>query len=140
LKKNTWGKMKTHASLLLFVVSLTLSLAAHARAAASSIDMTVPVNNVFIPGGFDSKTDAYVIVSGIFPNGCYKWKGATVKDVSALEHEITSVANVNQGMCIQVLIPFTKDIRLGQLAVGTHTLRFLSNDGTFLEKNLTIEQ
>lgn len=130
--------MKSQIAILLSIVSLTISFGA--QAATDSKEVTVAINNVFVPGGFDSNSDAYVVVSGIFPNGCYKWKGPSLKDVNNFEHEITSVATVNQGMCIQVLVPFSKDIRLGRLSAGSHTLRFLSNDGTFIEKNLKIEQ
>ena len=39
-----------------------------------------------------------------------------------------------------VLVPFQNDVRLGKLAAGEHTLKFLSGDGTYLEKKITIEQ
>jgi hypothetical protein len=102
-------------------------------------DVVVAVNDAFIPGGFDSLADSYVVVSGTFPNGCYKWKGATVTHVKANLHQIQSVASVSQGMCIMVLVPFSKDVHLGRLASGKHTLRFLSSDGTYLEKSMTIK-
>lgn len=132
--------MKSKIAALLSILSLVVSFGAQGAQAADAKEVTVAINNVFVPGGFDSNSDSYVVVSGIFPNGCYKWKGASLKDVNSFEHEVTSVATVNQGMCIQVLVPFSKDIRLGRLNAGSHTLRFLSNDGTFIEKNLTIEQ
>lgn len=102
-------------------------------------EVIVAINDAYIPAGFDSTTDAYVVVSGLFPNGCYKWKEAEVKHTGTLTHEITSIATVYQGMCIQVLVPYSKDIKLGRLASGKHSLRFLSNDGTYLEKNLVVE-
>lgn len=128
-------------TLKLFVAALVVSYVgvASAASAVSTKDVVVSINDVFVPGGFDSQTDAYVVVSGIFPNGCYKWKGATVKHVSGLNHEVTSVATVTQGMCLQVLIPFSKDVRLGKLESGTHSLKFLSNDGTYIEKQLVVE-
>lgn len=127
---------------LALLTMICLSMSAHqalADNAPTTQDRAVALSDVFVPGGFDSNSDAYVVVSGIFPNGCYKWKGASKKDVGTFEHEITSVASVSQGMCIQVLVPFTKDIRLGKLSSGSHTLRFLSNDGTYIEKNLVVE-
>lgn len=102
-------------------------------------DVIVPINEAFVPGGFDSQSDAFVVVSGIFPNGCYRWKNAEVKDVSAFVHEVTSHALVNQGMCLMVLVPFSKDVRLGRLQSGNHALRFLNGDGTYMEKTLVIE-
>lgn len=131
--------MKTTLSLLINVIALTFTLHANATNPPVSKDVTIALTDVFVPGGFDSSSDTYIVASGIFPNGCYKWKGVSRKDVSAFEHELTSVASVSQGMCIQVLIPFTKEVRLGKLNAGTHTLRFLSGDGTFIEKSLAIE-
>lgn len=131
--------MKSRTAFLFSIVTLTFALIAQAAPASGAKEVTVALNDVFVPGGFDSNSDAYVVVNGIFPNGCYKWKGATRNDLSTFEHEITPTAIVNQGMCIQVLVPFTKDIRLGKLNSGAHTLRFLSNDGTFIEKNLIVE-
>lgn len=130
--------MKSKLILAAGLMSFAMIFSARAQAAETK-DIPVALNDVFVPGGFDSNSDAYVIVSGIFPNGCYKWKGASKKDLTVFEHEITSVATVSQGMCIQVLVPFTKDIRLGRLSSGSHTLRFMSNDGTFIEKNLVVE-
>ncbi len=131
--------MKSKIAILLNVALITLALNAEATTAPSSQDVVIGLNDIFVPGGFDSTSDAFVVVNGIFPNGCYKWKGSSRKDLSNFEHEITSMATVSSGMCIQVLIPFTKDIRLGKLDMGTHILRFKSNDGTYIQKNLVVE-
>lgn len=121
------------------LMSLIFSQGALAEDAPATREVTIGVNDVFVPGGFDSQTDAYVVASGIFPNGCYRWKGANVKNVSEFNHEVTSTATVSQGMCLMVLMPFTKDIHLGKLSAGTHKLRFLGGDGTYLEKTLKVE-
>jgi len=102
-------------------------------------EVVIGISDAYVPGGFDSEADAYVVANGIFPNGCYRWKGAEVKDVNAFNHEVTSTALVSQGMCIMVLIPFTKEIRLGKLQSGEHHLKFLNGDGTFVEKTMKIE-
>lgn len=106
---------------------------------APTKEVTVAVNNVYVPAGFDSTTDSYVVVSGVFPNGCYKWKGAEVANPTTFEHEVTSKAVVSQGMCIQVLVPFSTDVKLGKLQTGKHTLKFMSNDGTYMQRELVIE-
>lgn len=102
-------------------------------------EVPIGLNSVYIPGGFDSNSDVFVVVNGIFPNGCYKWGRAEKKDTSTFNHEISTVAEVSQGMCIMVLIPFQKEVRLGKFAAGQHNLRFLNGDGTYIEKTMIIE-
>lgn len=103
-------------------------------------EVQVGINDVYVPSGFDSSSDVYVVTSGIFPNGCYKWNRADVNHKDSYTHEVKTIASVSQGMCIMVLVPFTKEVRLGKFDPGKHTLRFLNGDGTYLEKSINIEQ
>jgi hypothetical protein len=102
-------------------------------------EVTVGINDAFVPGGFDSGSEAYVVVSGIFPNGCYQWQGAEVSHIDSLHHEIRSIAKVSQGMCTMVLLPFSREVRLGKLSSGAHELHFINGDGTYLQKTLNVE-
>lgn len=138
-KDKNGGCMKNFFKTMITTAALGLAFAVGAQAGPLVKDVVVGINDVFVPGGFDSQADSYVVVSGIFPNGCYKWKGAKVNQIDSLNHEVTSVAEVSQGMCLQVLVPFSKDIKLGKLESGVHTLRFMSGDGTYLEKKMVIE-
>jgi hypothetical protein len=130
--------MKTLVSLLVFVGMVAPLSFASAEAPQTK---TVPVglNNVFVPGGFGPDSDAYVIASGIYPNTCYKWERADVANVDPMTHEIRTYAQVTQSICLMVLVPFSQEIGLGKLASGTHTLRFLSGDGTYFEKTVSVE-
>jgi len=102
-------------------------------------DIAIGVNEVYIPGGLVANSDILVVASGLFPNGCYRWKGATVHHSDDFNHEVQAYATVSQGMCIMVLVPFTKEIPLGKLVKGEHTLKFLNGDGTYLLKTMTIQ-
>ncbi|MGE0763635.1 MAG: hypothetical protein AB7N80_10190 [Bdellovibrionales bacterium] len=102
-------------------------------------DTIINVQDVFVPGGFSQDSDAYVVVNGTFPNSCYRWNRANVTDKGNNMHEIVSVAKVTQGMCLMVLVPFSKDVRLGKLSRGEHTLRFINGDGTYFERTLEVE-
>ena len=103
-------------------------------------EVVVGISDALVPGGFDSQTDAYVIESGVFPNGCYKWKRADVTNPKANLLEIRTIASFSQGMCLMVLVPFTKEVKLGRLSAGTHTLRFINGDGTYLERTVSVEE
>ena len=38
-----------------------------------------------------------------------------------------------------VLIPYTKEVAIGKLDKGSHTLRFMNGDGTYIEKKLDVQ-
>lgn len=135
--------MKNTIKFFLVAAALVIGGSAFAVGLSSSgiptKEVTIGLNDVYVPGGFDSSMDAYVIVNGIFPNGCYKWKGAEVTDLNTYKHQVVSKATVSQGMCLMVLVPFTRDVKLGKLQSGVHQLRFMNGDGTYFEKVLNIE-
>lgn len=109
-----------------------------AAAFADVREIAIGVSDAFIPRT-RAGAEASVIVSGVFPNGCYRWSRATVAHLPGDLHEIRSFANVQSGMCIMVLVPFNKEVVLGRLGAGTHRLRFVNGDGTYMEKQLKVE-
>ncbi len=117
------------------LISIPLS---HAETPKSR-DVIVGVSDAYIPSNFDSSSDAFAVVNGLFPNSCYRFKETKVEHVGSALHEVTTVANVTEGMCLMVLVPFNKEVALGRLNVGEHQIHFLNGDGTYLEKRLTIE-
>jgi hypothetical protein len=137
--------MKTTNSIKMMAIAALLGAQVYGTLAKAVNDVPpakeviVGLNDVYVPAGFDSEADAYVVVNGIFPNGCYRWKGAEVDHKDSFNHEIRSKAMVSQGLCLMVLMPFQKEVRLGQLESGTHQLRFVNGDGTYLEKTMKVE-
>jgi len=127
---------------LLLVVGLLSALPVLAQSKVpgqKTRNVTVGVNEVYIPSRQNHREDAYVVASGFFPNGCYHWLGADVRSLSRNTHEVTAKAQVTQGMCIMVLIPYSKEVKLGNLERGEHQLRFMNGDGTFLQKTIKID-
>jgi hypothetical protein len=41
-------------------------------------------------------------------------------------------------LALRALVPLLQEIRLGPLRTGIHQLKFVSDDGTYLKKKLTI--
>ncbi|MEK6628105.1 MAG: hypothetical protein AABY53_05725 [Bdellovibrionota bacterium] len=129
--------MKNFFAIALIVLMANVTFAAASTDAGREVQ--IGITGAFIPGGFDSNSEAYVIVSGVFQNGCYKWSRAETASRDLFNHDIISKAIVTPGMCIMVLVPFQKEVRLGKLATGKHSLRFLNGDGTYMEKSLIVE-
>lgn len=102
-------------------------------------EVVVGISGAYVPSGFDSTSDTYVVVNGVFQNGCYRWKRADITSPSTFQHEVRSVASVSQGMCLTVLVPFQKEVRLGRMPSGQHTIRFVNGDGTYLDKTMVVE-
>lgn len=135
------SKMKTVLKpITLTILALVIAHAANAKSNPSATkEVDISISDAYVPGGFDSEADSYVIVNGVYPNGCYRWLRSEVTDTDAFNHEIKAVASVSQGLCIMVLVPFNHDVHLGKLSSGDHNLKFLNGDGTYLQKTLKIE-
>jgi len=127
--------------LITTALMLTNVFAAQAGQEVEMKETVVALSGAFVPGGFDSKSDVYVVVSGIFPNTCYNWQGADiVQEAGAKQVDITAKAMVAQGVpCMRVLVPFQKEVNLGQFPKGDYVLRFSNGDGTFFNEPLQIE-
>ena len=102
-------------------------------------EVRIGINSVYVPDALIADAEAYVVISGVFQNGCYSWSRAEVSHKDPFTHTVSMFANVSQGMCIMALIPFQKEIRLGKLERGKHHIRFENGDGTSLERAIKIE-
>ena len=132
--------MKTAFLALSALIALPFSATTSLAKEGDVHEKVIGVNSVYIPSGFDSTSESFVVVNGWFPHSCYKLKTANVNHVGPTLHEVTVTANVTEGLCLTVIIPFHKEVALGKLAVGDHKIHFLNGDGTYMEKHLVIEQ
>lgn len=96
-------------------------------------------SEAFVPSGFDSQSESYVVVSGIFPNGCYRFKRIDVDHINSRVHELRVIAIIKSGVCPRMLIPFSEEAKLGKLESGKHSVKIVNGDGTFFEKPLIVE-
>ena len=106
----------------------------------SSKEVNIALNDVFVPETVEKGLDAKIILSGMFPNSCYRWSRVDVTSPEAMFHEVKAMATVTtNSMCLMVIIPFSKEVNLGQLTPGEHTLRFVSGDDTYFERKLVVQ-
>lgn len=124
---------------IIITVFTVFSLQALATEQPVSVEKTVPINDALVPKSGKASEEIKVVVSGLFSNGCYSYDRAEVKHVEDQVHTVSVIANVSQGMCIMALVPFTKEVNLGTLSTGNHTVRFLSGDGTYMERSVFVE-
>lgn len=132
-------------SLKTAMFGIGLTVLAAQTSAAENVEKSVNISNAFIASGFDPASPM-AILSGVYPNSCYSWKKANIEVTGEFARNVHAVANVRQGLCLMVLVPFTEEVLLttaqddgGRLATGTHTIRFMNGDGTYQEKTLKIE-
>lgn len=120
------------------ILMFTLAATAQASPAPGSKEVMIAISAAFVPDVQSVNDDAYLVASGMFPNSCYSWSHAEVRNVTDFDHEIRSFAWVSSGPCLMYLVPFNQEIKMGRLTAGTHRIRFLSHDDTFLEKRLVV--
>ena len=85
--------MKKVNAFMMTAIMVLLGLGANAGTVQQLPDVKevqIGINDVFVPSGFDSNSDVYVVTNGIFPNGCYRWSRADVKHTDAFTHEVRS--------------------------------------------------
>lgn len=127
---------------LLSAVAVTifiLGLGAGADDQMKEKEVVMPILGVMVPSDVKSQEPVRIVVNGMFPNPCYQWYTAKIGHEDTYTHVVQIIAKVKPVMCIQVMVPFTKEISLGKLEVGSHTLKFPSSDGTSFEKTLVVK-
>lgn len=103
-------------------------------------EIQVSINDALVPATVKAGDEVKAVISGLFNNGCYRYNRSTVVHDNPNDiHEVSTYALVSQGMCIMVLVPFTREVELGSFSRGEHRLRFMNGDGTYMEKRLTAQ-
>ncbi|MBD66029.1 MAG: hypothetical protein CME62_12535 [Halobacteriovoraceae bacterium] len=106
----------------------TLLISGHLFA-GTPIEKMVPVDDVFVPNGFDDNDSTEVIISGFLPNLCHKSpKSVVKKKENKIEIEVTSLHyHESNPFCPEVIVPFTLSVDLGILKAKLHNLKINSN-------------
>ena len=103
-------------------------------------EIQVNINNALVPSTANAYENVKAVISGVFPNGCYTYSHSEVlHNNNSLTHKVATFAKVNPGMCIMVLVPFTREVELGSFAPGKHKVRFVNADETYQEKVIVVQ-
>lgn len=95
------------------------------NAFAGPVKITVPVETVFAPRGFDSNDNVEIVVSGFLPNLCYTSPSVELNwTENTLEVELKSLYKPPTGTtyCTQLIVPFKEVISLGMLKKGNYKI------------------
>ncbi len=115
--------MKNLSKLVLMVVLMGIAVPSSNASDVPRLGK-VPVNEVFIPKGFDSNDNVEVVVSGILPNLCYKSPRGEVeingKDVNISMKAIRS--SESDGPCAEMVVPYLEAVNLGLLDRGWYNI------------------
>lgn len=90
--------------------------------------VNVDARYVFVPEGFDDNDESTVMVDGYLPSGCYKLTRPeyTVNEQSKTI-SIKPMARYFDVPCIEALIPYQFEVKLGILAEGTWSVELNSD-------------
>jgi len=123
-------------SILLITLISSVAMANFGEDLPTQVD--VKPNRVYIPKGFDSNDQVQVVVEGYFPNGCYRPGQAVARvDQEANEIFVSTKAYLYSGICIQVIVNYSKVVDIGLLKEGTYKI-YNETDKSLLSE-ITIE-
>lgn len=119
--------------MFLRISSCVLAAVASVSAFASNeVLIPSPVDQMFVPLGFDDNDNVEVVVHGTFRNSCYKTGPVDVsvdseKNIVRVYPQSYEYKNV---ICAMMMVPFTQTIKLGILPVGKYQVIVANNTET----------
>jgi hypothetical protein len=128
----------------IFVTLLLLSSTVISRAEDKlALNFITPVDQVFIPAGFDSNDRMEIVVSGYLPDMCYDKPKAQVfienkMIIVYMTAERTQEAASN--WCPQVLIPFVETVSISTLVSGHYDLLVNPNTPYSHQREFFVEE
>jgi hypothetical protein len=96
---------------------------------ADPVEITAPIERIFVPNGYDDNDNIELILHGKFRNTCYRVGHASAKvDVAA--HAVFVHATAYQypaADCAEVITPFIQSVKIGILPEGRYRIVFVEN-------------
>lgn len=97
-------------------------------ALSAPANISSPVEKIYVPNGFDSNDNVQVIMSGTFPNSCYKTgKSGSSVDLQSKTVLVWAKSFDYSGaghICTQALVPFIQEVNVGILPPGKYKVKF----------------
>lgn len=97
--------------------------------------VNVNARTVFVPIGFDDNDETEVIVEGYLPNGCYRLTQPEILvDHAAMRISVRPMARFFDAPCVDMLVPYFFEAKVGQLTQGNYTVEVVGADSTLTER------
>lgn len=97
---------------------------ANADSPGSGDLVNVDARYVFAPEGFDDNDESVIVIDGFLPSGCYKLTRPEHSiDESTKTINVKPMARYFDTPCIEALIPYQLEIKLGILAEGMYSVK-----------------
>ncbi len=100
----------------------------------------VPVEDVFAPIGFSNEQNAEVIVTGYFPDTCYKKLNHELKIENKKIIITVNAVYDDSSVCSEMITPFTEAIPLGKLEAQNYKVTIISASPFNLKTKLIIQE
>lgn len=127
--------------LTMMMTLLFLNMNAFAINTKANIDFFVPLDEIYIPAGFDSNDNVEIIITGYLPNLCYHSPKATLvkQEDNTLIIEVKAFYKPElNDICPEIIVPFTEVANLGILKSGSYEVKVNSSQPTNLARNFKI--
>lgn len=132
--------MKSLKALTILVSLLSGSFAL--AAGSAPVKVSVPIDHVYSPKGFDSNDDTEVIVSGYLPDLCHKSPSARYRvDGNKIKITVEALRYADPDMaCAEILVPFVESVHVGILDKGNYDIEVNAQTPFEQKSNIMINE
>lgn len=125
------------------MIAFTLLALLSAPLQAQTQVIDAPVDHVFVPAGFDNNDNIELVVTGLFPNPCYKRNDVKVEvNDDIIDIKVTSIMTDDQKstMCAAMVVPFKENVLVGNLQGGDYKIVVNRNTANELKSSIKVTE
>ncbi len=123
--------------ILLFVV-----LVSPIAMSGTPIETLIPVEEIFVPKGFDTNDNSEIIVSGWLPNLCHKspMTSVSIKNKTIVIKVTALKYDSSNPFCPEMIVPFVKAVPVGLLDKGNYKVLVNGKSPYQKESNIFVNE
>ncbi|MFN8370963.1 MAG: hypothetical protein U0T83_10120 [Bacteriovoracaceae bacterium] len=126
--------MKKILASILFVLTIFMGNSF----ASTPVETLIPVENIYVPNGFDSNDNVELVVEGYLPNLCHKSPSTEVKVIKDTINVTVKALQYHSSdyFCPPMIVPFIQPVSIGVLNKGLY--KIIVNGKSIFEKKSNI--